>query len=184
MARCVQGDARREDAYEAALAGEIADALITDPPYCLLTRRRKRGDLRDPHAGRKIDREPVLRFESVRDYRDFAEQWLPHAVSHLRSGAPLAIWTNFLGKEPTSSVAKDLGYQVAGEFVWAKRTTERDGSPRPLRCCRGREDAHDDRRHVERVRELRLPVAALRRRRQRLHGHLGRHDGEPRRRRR
>ena len=133
MARCVQGDARREDAYEAALAGEIADALITDPPYCLLTRRRKRGDLRDPHAGRKIDREPVLRFESVRDYRDFTEQWLPCAVSHLRSGAPLAIWTNFLGKEPTSSVAKDLGYQVAGEFVWAKRATERDGNEQLLR---------------------------------------------------
>jgi len=40
----VQGDACREDAYAAALGGERADALVTDPPYCLLTRRRKRGE--------------------------------------------------------------------------------------------------------------------------------------------
>ncbi len=129
----MQGDARREDAYAAALGGERADALVTDPPYCLLTRRRKHGDLRDPHAGRKIDREPVLRFESVRDYRAFTEEWLPRAVSHLRPGAPLAVWTNFLGEEPISTAARGLGYQVAGEFVWAKQTTEHDGNEQLLR---------------------------------------------------
>jgi site-specific DNA-methyltransferase (adenine-specific) len=133
VTRCVQGDARRDQAYAAALGGESADALITDPPYCLLTRRRKRGDLRDPHAGRKIDREPVLRFESVREYRAFTEEWLPRAASHLRPGAPMAVWTNFLGKEPISAVARELGYQLAGEFVWAKRTTERDGNEQLLR---------------------------------------------------
>jgi len=133
VTRCVQGDARREDAYTAALRSESADALITDPPYCLLTRRRKRGDLRDPHARRKIDSEPVLRFESVRDYRSFTEEWLPRAASHLRPGAPLAIWTNFLGKEPISTVATGLGYALSGEFVWAKRTTERDGNEQLLR---------------------------------------------------
>lgn len=133
MAKCVQGDARQEDAYRAALGGEVADALVTDPPYCLLTRRRKGGDLRDPHAGRKIDRAPVLRFESVRDYRSFTEAWLPRAVSHLRPRAPLLVWTNFLGKEPIGSVAGGLGYQLAGEFEWAKRTTERDGNEQLLR---------------------------------------------------
>ncbi len=129
----MQGDARREDAYAAALGGERADALVTDPPYCLLTRRRKRGDLRDPHARRKVDQGPVLRFESVRDYRAFTEEWLPRAVSHLRPGAPLAVWTNFLGKEPISSATRGLDYQLAGEFVWAKRTTEHDGNEQLLR---------------------------------------------------
>lgn len=133
VTRCVQGDARRAGAYTAALGGESADALITDPPYCLLTRRRKRGNLRDPHAGRKIDREPVLRFESVKEYRAFTEEWLPRAVSHLRPLAPVAVWTNFLGKEPISAVARGLGYHLAGEFVWAKRTTERDGNEQLLR---------------------------------------------------
>jgi len=133
VTRCVQGDARRDDAYASALDGERADALVTDPPYCLLTRRRKRGDLRDPHAGRKIDQGPVLRFESVRDYRAFTEEWLPRAASHVRPGAPLAVWTNFLGKEPISAAARELGYDLAGEFVWAKRTTEHDGNEQLLR---------------------------------------------------
>src|SRR5918911_1213245 len=110
MAICVSGDARREESYAAALRGEQADVLITDPPYCLLTRRRKTGETRDPHAARKIDRGPVLRFESVRDYRAFTESWLPRAVSHLRPGAPLVIWTNFLGKEPITTVATALRY--------------------------------------------------------------------------
>src|ERR687883_602783 len=99
MATCVSGDARREESYAAALRGDRADALITDPPYCLLTRRRKGGDPRDSHSGRKIERGPVLRFETVRDYRAFTESWLPLAVSHLHAGAPLVVWTNFLGKE-------------------------------------------------------------------------------------
>jgi len=133
MIRCVQGDARREEAYTAALGGASADALVTDPPYCLLTRRRKGGDLRDAHAGRKIDRGPVLRFETVRDYRAFTEEWLQRAISHLRPGAPLLIWTNFLGKEPISAVARALGYLGAGEFAWAKRTTEREGNEQLLR---------------------------------------------------
>ena len=130
---CVRGDARSEESYAQALGGERADVLITDPPYCLLTRRRKGGDPRDAHAGRKIDRAPVTRFESVRDYRAFTEEWLPRAVSHLRPGAPMAIWTNFLGKEPIRSVARSLGYQQVDEFAWAKRTSEREGNEQLLR---------------------------------------------------
>lgn len=130
---CVRGDARREDSYAQALRGELADVLMTDPPYCLLTRRRKGGDLRDAHAGRKIDRAPVTRFESVRDYRAFTEEWLPRAVGHLRPGAPMAIWTNFLGKEPIAAAARSLGYQQVDEFVWAKWTSEREGNEQLLR---------------------------------------------------
>ncbi len=130
---CVQGDARSEESYAAALLGEKADLLLTDPPYCLLARRRKGGDLRDKHAGRKIDRDPVLRFDSVRDYRAFTEAWMPKAVAHLKSGAPLAIWTNFLGKEPIATVARGLGYLPAGELVWAKRASARQGNEQLLR---------------------------------------------------
>ena len=133
MVTCVSGDARREESYAAALRGEHADALITDPPYCLLTRRRKSGEPRDAHAGRKIERGPVLRFESVREYRYFTQSWLPRAVSHVRVGGPLAIWTNFLGKEPIATVASSLGYHVAGEFLWAKKTTEHTGNEQLLR---------------------------------------------------
>jgi site-specific DNA-methyltransferase (adenine-specific) len=129
---CIHGDARDEAAYERALAGERAEALVTDPPYCLLTRRRKGGDERDP-KGTKIERSPVLRFESVRDYRAFTEAWLPKAVARLRDGAPAAIWTNFLGREPIRTVARALGYVEVGEYLWAKRTSEREGNEVLLR---------------------------------------------------
>ena len=124
---CHAADARRAESYELALAGEKADLLLTDPPYCLLTRRRKQGDLRDP-KGRKIEGEPVIRFESVRDYRIFTEAWLPKAIDNLRAGAPLLVWTNYLGKEPLLAVARAAGYgHLAGEYAWAKLPSERRG---------------------------------------------------------
>jgi site-specific DNA-methyltransferase (adenine-specific) len=133
MPECVLGDARDDESYVRALGGELADVVITDPPYCLLTRRRKGGDFREPHAGRKIDRQPVTRFETVRDYRAFTEQWLPRAVSHLRPNGAMAVWTNFLGKEPITIVARSLRYEPVDEFVWAKRTSEREGNEQLLR---------------------------------------------------
>src|ERR1700730_6429596 len=39
---CVVGDARLEETYRRLLSGGRAALLLTDPPYCLLTRRRER----------------------------------------------------------------------------------------------------------------------------------------------
>lgn len=122
--RCVHGDAEEEASYRAALGERRADLLLTDPPYCLLTRRRKGGDPRDPKH-RKIERGPLRRFESVKDYRHFTARWLPKAISHLKPSAPLVLWTNFLGKAPLLEVASGQGYaHLAGELSWAKRTRE------------------------------------------------------------
>ena len=75
--------------------------MITDPPYCILTRRRKLGDERDPKKRRKIDDEPAVpKFESVREYEEFTKKWLHCAHSVLTKNATLVIWTNFLGKVP------------------------------------------------------------------------------------
>ena len=68
---CQQGDSTRDETWRRALDGRKADALISDPPYCLLTRRRKDGELRDAKH-KKIDRGPVRRFENVREFRDFS----------------------------------------------------------------------------------------------------------------
>lgn len=133
MTRCVNGDARTEDAFLRALEGQKAGLLLTDPPYCILERRRKDGELRDP-KDRKIERGPLRKFPDVRAYRQFTEEWLPKAIAHLRPGAPLVVWTNFLGKEPLRTVARANGYpHLAGEFVWAKRSTEKDGNELLLR---------------------------------------------------
>lgn len=134
MNECVQGDARAAETYGRALRGEKAALLLTDPPYCLLVRRRKSGDLRDKRQGVKIDRDPVIRFEDVRAYRKFTGEWLPRAVDCLSPGAPLLIWTNFLGKEPIVSAARALGYGVlAFEFIWAKGEARLTGSEHLLR---------------------------------------------------
>jgi site-specific DNA-methyltransferase (adenine-specific) len=131
--RCVQGDATTEKAWAAALEGRRADALITDPPYCLLTRRRKGGDERDPKQ-RKIDRGPVRRFEDVREFRAFTRAWLERAVAHLAPGAPLVVWMNLLGREPLKAAARELGYgHVVGEFTWGKRTREGNSGEEILR---------------------------------------------------
>ena len=77
---------------------------------------------------------PIHRFEDVRAYRRFTAEWLPAAARSVADGGTLAIWTNFLGKQPILSVAADAGFPVlAGEFVWAKLTTEGGGNERPAR---------------------------------------------------
>jgi site-specific DNA-methyltransferase (adenine-specific) len=132
--RCLQADAREPGGYQAALGESRAHLLLTDPPYCLLTRRRKGGDERDPRAHKKIDRNPIVRFETVRDYRAFTEAWMTRAVSWLTPGARLVIWTNLLGKEPITTVARQLGYtHLLGEYVWGKRTTDKNANEQLLR---------------------------------------------------
>lgn len=131
---CIQGDSTNPEAWTRLLGERLGDVLITDPPYCLLVRRRKGGDERDP-KGRKNDTGPVVRrFEDVREYREFTKAWLDLAVLHLKPGAPLIIWTNLLGREPITTVARSLGYaHQLGEFVWGKRTRESNSGEELLR---------------------------------------------------
>ena len=120
----MNGDARFPETFSSF--GRVrADVLITDPPYCLLERRRKGGDLRDPKKRSKLDGEDTVpRYENVKEYKRFTEQWLTSCIQHgLKDGAVLCIWTNPLGKRPIVDVASTLGYELQGEYLWAKRTT-------------------------------------------------------------
>jgi site-specific DNA-methyltransferase (adenine-specific) len=130
--QCIQGDATRPESWRAALGKERAHLLFTDPPYCLLTRRRKGGDKRDP-KGKKNEGAEVRRFESVREYKKFTQAWLSLALEHLEPGAPLIIWTNLLGRAPIAEVAKAHDYHSQGEFIWAKRTRESNSGEELLR---------------------------------------------------
>lgn len=131
--RCISADSTKNETWVKALSGRKADVLLSDPPYCLLTRRRKDGDLRDPKH-KKIDRGPVRRFENVREFREFTKQWLQVAVQHLTPDAPIVLWMNLLGREPMTAACRELGYtQVRGEFVWGKRTREGNSGEEILR---------------------------------------------------
>ncbi len=129
---CVAGDSTSAAAWQ-SLADTKADTLITDPPYCLLTRRRKKGDLRDPKA-RKNEGPNVRRFEDLAEYRRFTRAWLEHAAAHLKPEAPLVIWTNHLGKEPIRTTARELGWSTElGTFIWGKRSSDRNSGEETLR---------------------------------------------------
>ena len=124
------GDSRQQISYKNAGFGVnyLADVLITDPPYCLLTRRRKYWDIRDSsRRTRKLDdQEVVPKFESVKEYREFTNQWLSTAMSALKPSAFLIVWTNFLGKEPIIKTAESLGYtKVDKEYLWCKHSSPR-----------------------------------------------------------
>lgn len=125
------GDARLPATFAKLGTKNNADVLITDPPYCLLERRRKGGDLRDPKKRSKLDGEDTVpRYESVKQYKQFTQEWLTTCVQHgLKDGAVLCIWTNALGKRPIVDVAQTLGYELRGEYLWAKRTTTGAASP-------------------------------------------------------
>lgn len=99
--------------------------LITDPPYCILHRRRKNGDLRDPKPRkRKLDHDIVVKYNSIEEYREFTYSWLVQVIPYLAKNAPLIIWTNALGRQPIINVANELGYSyVYGDYLWAKRTS-------------------------------------------------------------
>jgi site-specific DNA-methyltransferase (adenine-specific) len=132
-ARIFAGDATVPGDWERALGAENASALITDPPYCILTRRRKGGDPREK-KDRKIERGPLRRFNDVREYREFTSSWLKIAAGRLTPTAPMVIWTNLLGKQPILAVAAELGWvHPRGEFVWGKRTREGNSGEEILR---------------------------------------------------
>jgi site-specific DNA-methyltransferase (adenine-specific) len=52
----------------------------------------------------------------------------------LKPKANLIIWSNPLGKEIISSVCKDLRYQLIGEYLWLKKSSDKGTQETLLRC--------------------------------------------------
>jgi site-specific DNA-methyltransferase (adenine-specific) len=115
----LQGDSRRPSSYMAVLGDALVPLLHADPPYCLLVRRNKRGQERDPkHA--KVNHAAVSRFEDVKAYRDFTRAWLLPAAARIHPTGHAIIWTNLLGCPPIVEIAAEAGLTHHGEFQWAK----------------------------------------------------------------
>jgi site-specific DNA-methyltransferase (adenine-specific) len=131
--QCQQGDATAAVAWRAAFGDRRFDVLLTDPPYCILTRRRKGGDEREA-KNRKIERGPLRRFDNVRAFREFTVSWMRQAADFSKETAPWIVWTNLLGREPTLSAAASLGWcHCWGEYVWAKQTRTKNSGEELLR---------------------------------------------------
>jgi DNA modification methylase len=123
------GDSTKESSYLTLFKNvPFCKIVYADPPFCLLTRRNKKGKLRDEKRS-KVNHEAVTRFESVRDYKIFSKSWLELAVVSLKDDGVLIIWTNFLGKKPIKEIAQELGFKFFyGEFLWGKLTSEKGGN--------------------------------------------------------
>jgi site-specific DNA-methyltransferase (adenine-specific) len=130
----INGDSTKESNYQAVMASDKAKMLYADPPYCLLVRRNKKtGQLRDPKKA-KINHEAVTRYENVKQYRRFTEDWLGPASKYVTDDGVLVIWTNFLGKEPIKATVKKLGFDhFYGEFLWGKLSKESNGNETNIR---------------------------------------------------
>lgn len=127
FSRVVCGDARNRVSYDDVLGvGVRVNAVICDPPYLLLERRRLRGDLRDPRFGRKIDDEVVVRFRDEAHYVSFSRGWLSQTISRIQAGGTLCIWTNNLGRAPLLSVCGELGWTLYDQLAWAKDSSAKD----------------------------------------------------------
>lgn len=130
----IHGDSTKVEIYKKLNLGKgptemLADIVITDPPYCLLQRRRAKGDIRDPkfRERKTEDKLEVPRYENMQEYRQFTTTWLRVCLKHTKANAPLIIWSNFLGKRVIIDVCADMNYSLVGEYVWAKFSSPFDG---------------------------------------------------------
>ena len=121
------GDSTSDASYREALDGEPCHLVFADPPYCLLTRRNKRGQQRGLKRA-KINHEAVTRYENLRAYRSFTRAWLSRACSHLSASGHAIVWTNFLGQQPIRDVAQELALHDHGVYQWAKLTRKGQGN--------------------------------------------------------
>jgi site-specific DNA-methyltransferase (adenine-specific) len=120
-------DSCSSETYLTLFNSRRADIVVTDPPYCLLERKRISGQLRDTKSVvKKIDgAKEVPRFENLSHYRRFTESWIRPTVKFgLKADSPMIIWSNFLGKRVIIDVCAELDYKFVGEYAWAKCTVD------------------------------------------------------------
>ncbi|MBG07218.1 MAG: site-specific DNA-methyltransferase [Halobacteriovoraceae bacterium] len=129
----IQGDSTLKKPYSQVLGENRVKLILADPPYCLLTRRRKDGRLRDPKKA-KIEHEAVRRFENGKEYTAFTLAWMEKAAPYLDESGHFIIWTNFLGKAPIMKVAESLDLFFHGEYTWAKWSKGGSGNERLARA--------------------------------------------------
>lgn len=128
----VCGDSTKAETYDSLFASTKtpklkADILITDPPYCLLVRKRTLGNersVRFDSRSKTNDAAEVPRFPSLSSYRDFTRSWISLAKERLNNDRNMIIWTNVLGRRPIIDVCLEFDYHLQGEYLWAKSTVK------------------------------------------------------------
>lgn len=118
-----RGDATRASDVAGVLRGRRVQLLLTDPPFCLLERRRSGGEVRvRPVASRarKLDAPIVVRYPDVAAYAAFTRAWLSVSAEHLSATARVIIYSNALGRGTVIAAAEGVGLHYWGRIPWAK----------------------------------------------------------------
>lgn len=141
---CIHGNALKETTYKHVPEQmKQVSLLFTDPPYFILQKRRKKGDLRQDktsmkqvHSSKSHHSNNLAvtpKFDSLQEYESFTHDYLTASLQILNHDATIAIWTNPTGRQAILSAAKQLGFvTVLNELRWIKPQQQESESCFPV----------------------------------------------------
>lgn len=109
--RLMVGDSTNVDHVKALMNGEQADLLLTDPPYNIAYEGKQ-------ESAMTIENDSM----SEEDFRKFLASAFTAANENMKPGATFYIWYADTESYNFRGAAKDIGWQVRENLIWAKNT--------------------------------------------------------------